>query len=78
MTGWGRFHDVPSQLNPLLLREAENAIKFTSGTSPQSAVYNIACIKHAKHGGVATLSASGGFTQLWETRLQINAFNQQL
>ena len=56
----------------------ENAIKCTSETSPQSAVYNIACIKQAKHSDAATLPESGGFTQPWEARLQIKAFHQQL
>ena len=78
VAGWSRLHYTPSRLNPLLLPEVENAIKRTSETSPQSAVYNIACIKQAKHSDAATLPASGGFTQPWEGRLQIKAFHQQL
>lgn len=69
VTGWSRFHYAPSRLNPLLLREVENAIKCTSKTCPRRTVYNIACIKQAEHGRAATLFASGGFAELGETRL---------
>lgn len=55
VTGWSRFYYIPSQLNPLLLGEVENAIKCTSETFPQSSVYSIACIKQAGHADVATL-----------------------